>query len=488
LLLCDWQLNGIPLLGTGSSWWKSIQMPHVLIIGGGIAGLAAAATLVQNDYQITLLESRPRLGGRASSFVDQSTGTTIDNCQHVNLGCCTNFLHFCEMTGIRDCLRTERSLTFVGPNRRSHALAASWLPAPLHLLPSFARLSYLSWYDKWRLAWGLRAIAHRRNAQSEMRMSDWLTQARQTPNTISRVWQVVLVSALSETLDRITVRDARKVFVDAFLANRHGWEMQVPTEPLDTLYSQRVGDWLKQHQVDLQLQAGVSQILTDGNQARGVILRDGREILADDVILSVPANLVSSLLPGDVAELPWFARLNQLEWAPISSVHLWFDRPFLPVPHVTLVDRLSQWVFYRGTTPQTDGTSVEYYQIVMSASRFLAGRSQADIITDVVQELVDIWPEAAQAKLIKSRVVTEHKACLSMLPGNADLRPGQETPISNFFLAGDWTRTGWPSTMEGAVRSGFLAAEAVSRRHGTPKSFVQPDLPVSRLARLLFQL
>lgn len=461
-------------------------MPHVVIIGGGLAGMAAAVAAVKADFRVTLLESRPRLGGRASSFVDQSTGTTIDNCQHVNLGCCTNFLQFCQDTLISGSLQTERSLTFIGPNLRPHTLSASWLPAPLHLLPSFGRLSYLSWYDKWRLAWGLRALAHRRNAKSEMLMSDWLVQQRQTPATISRVWQVVLVSALSETLDRISVRDARKVFVDAFLANRHGWEMQVPSEPLDTLYSQRVGDWLRTHQVDLRLQTGVSQVLIAGGRVQGVQLRDGSRIEADDVIVTVPAHLVSSLLPAELSQDPILRNLDQLEWAPISSVHLWFDRPFLPIPHATLVDRLSQWIFYRGATPQPDGGSAEYYQVVISASRTLAGRSQADIIADVVRELQEIWPESAQATLLRSRVVTEHKACLSMLPGNDRLRPSQTTIVENLFLAGDWTRTGWPSTMEGAVRSGNLAAEALCQRHGKPREFIHPDLPVSWLARLLF--
>ncbi|MDB5388999.1 MAG: pds [Planctomycetaceae bacterium] len=463
-------------------------MPHVVIVGGGLAGMAAAVALVKSDFRVTLLESRPRLGGRASSFVDQTTGTTIDNCQHVNLGCCTNFLHFCQETGIADSLRTEHSLTFVGPNRRLHSLKASWLPAPLHLLPSFARLSYLSWYDKWRLAWGLRALAHRRNATSEMLMSDWLVQQRQTPGTISRVWQVVLVSALSETLDRITVRDARKVFVDAFLANRHGWEMQVPTVPLDTLYSERVGEWLRSHHVDVRQQVGVKQIAIADNRVQHVVLRDGQLIDADDLILAVPARLVAALLPSGIAQHPTLSQLEQLEWAPISSVHLWFDRPFLPVPHATLVDRLSQWIFSRGSTVQPDGTLAEYYQVVISASRMLANRTQLEIVADIVRELSEIWPEAAAARLLKSRVVTEHKACLSMLPGNDKLRPDQATIVSNLFLAGDWTRTGWPSTMEGAVRSGYLAAEAICRRHGTPRAFVQPDLPVSRLSRLLFGL
>jgi squalene-associated FAD-dependent desaturase len=460
-------------------------MPNILIVGGGLAGMAAASALAPLGHRITLLESRPRLGGRASSFVDQVTGTTIDNCQHVNLGCCTNFQHFCRVTQIADGLQTEPSITFIGPNNRPHTLAASPLPAPLHLLSSFARLSYLSWYDKWRLAWGLRALAHRRWVGSNELMSNWLQQHRQTPHAIARVWHVVLVSALSEALDRITVHDARKVFVDAFLANRHGWELQIPTQPLDTLYTERVGQWLREQGVDVRLSTGVSRLQMDSARATGVELRDGTTLRADEMILAIPSFGLKSLLPESLLAHPQIAALNQLEWAPISSVHLWFDRRIMSLPHATFVDRLSQWIFHRGAVVQPDGTTAEYYQVVISASRQLAGREQADIIREVVGELTSVWPTASAARLVNSRVVTEHKACLSMLPGNVALRPTPQSPIENVSFAGDWTATGWPSTMEGAVRSGYLAAETVTCRQGKPQQFLQPDLPVSWLSRVL---
>ncbi len=447
--------------------------------------MAAAAALAPVGHRVTLLESRPRLGGRASSFVDQTTGTTIDNCQHVNLGCCTNFQHFCRTTGIADGLQTEPAITFIGPNNRPHTLAASPLPAPLHLLPSFARLSYLTWYDKWRLAWGLRALAHRRFAGSNELMSEWLRRHRQTPQAIERVWQVVLVSALSESLNRITVHDARKVFVDAFLANRHGWELQIPTLPLDTLYTQRVGNWLKGQGVEVRLSTGVSRLLIEGDRAVEVELRDGSRLRADEIILAVPSFSLKSILPESLATHPQIAALNQLEWAPISSVHLWFDRSIMPLPHATFVDRLSQWIFHRGAVTQPDGTSAEYYQVVISASRQLEGREQSDIIREVLNELATVWPIVETARVINSRVVTEHKACLSMLPGNTILRPTSQSPIKNVAFAGDWTATGWPSTMEGAVRSGYLAAETVTRRLGEPHHFLQPDLPVSWLSRVM---
>ena len=211
--------------------------PRIVIAGGGLAGLAAAVALTDRGFPCTLLESRPRLGGRASSFHDPTTNTDIDNCQHVTLGCCTNFRHFCERVGLQDFFRREPALFFVGPGGKINPFAAGWLPAPLHLTGAFARLSYLSWSDKLSLARGLKALAGPVSPADESQpFSAWLTKHHQTPTTIERFWFVVLVSALSESLERISVSHARKVFVDAFLAHRDGWYVDIPSVPLEELY------------------------------------------------------------------------------------------------------------------------------------------------------------------------------------------------------------------------------------------------------------
>ena len=196
---------------------------RVVIVGGGLAGLAAAAALGERGLAVTLLESRPRWGGRASSFADLATGESIDNCQHVHLGCGTNFRHFCRTVGIEPFFVREESLTFVAPDGRMSRFAAAPLPAPLHLFPSLLRLPYLSLSEKMRLARGLRQLAGFDPAAcGDETFLHWLQHHGQSPALIERFWHVVLVSALSETLDRIDIAHARKVFVDAFLANRRG--------------------------------------------------------------------------------------------------------------------------------------------------------------------------------------------------------------------------------------------------------------------------
>ncbi|HVV99802.1 MAG TPA: hydroxysqualene dehydroxylase HpnE [Planctomycetaceae bacterium] len=461
----------------------------MVVVGGGLAGLAAAAALAPRGYRVTLLESRPRLGGRASSFVDQATGELIDNCQHVSLGCCTNFHHFCQAVGIDDALRPAPEMFFIGPDGRTNRLAASPLPVPMHLAPGFARLSYLTWGDKWRLAWGLRALARERPRDDDPRsFADWLAAHRQPPRVIERVWHVVLVSALSESLDRISVGHARKVFVDAFLASRQGWDMRVPAVPLDELYAGRVQNWMQSHGVQIRLQSGVTQVQVADGRAAGVVLRTGEELPAGHVVLAVPFHRVTDLLPESLAATAPFADAGKLQAAPISSVHLWFDREITPLPHAVLIERLSQWMFNRGETQAPGGERARYYQIVISASRNLAELSQAEVIEQVRSELAEIWPAARDARLLHGRMVTEHKAVFSVQPDTERWRPAQETPVPGLHLAGDWTRTGWPATMEGAVRSGYLAAESVLRQTGVAETLLQPDLPVARAARWLLGL
>ncbi len=465
---------------------------RVVIVGGGLAGLAAAVGLAARGCRVTVVEARPRWGGRASSFVDQTTGETIDNCQHVALGCCTNFLHFCRLMQIDSLLQRESQLWFIGPDGRSSDFAASsWLPAPLHLFPAFLRLKYLSTYEKWRLAWGLRALARVDPAKCGTEpFSAWLKRHQQPPTLIERFWHVVLVSALSETLDRIDISHARKVFVDAFLRSHSGWEVWIPRGALHDLYGDQLSKSLVSMGVDLRLRAGVQQLTVADGRVRGVTLRDGQPIEADHVVLAVPHHLAVPLLPANLKDDAGLRRIEQLEDAPISSVHLWFDRVVLPVPHATLVSRVSQWVFARpASAADAKATSGgQYLQVVISASREVDGRPQAEVIQQVVEELAAIWPAVGEATLRHSRIVTEHRAALSVMPGVEALRPPQQTAIPNLQLAGDWTRTGWPSTMEGAVRSGFLAAENILRHCGRPESIVVADLATSWLSKLAFGL
>jgi uncharacterized protein with NAD-binding domain and iron-sulfur cluster len=295
----------------------------------------------------------------------------------------------------------------------------------------------------------------------------------------------------------------------------------LPTAPLDDLYGARLAEWFAAHNVAARLQCAVKRVVVGdlgsvaGQRAVEVELRSGEKIAADHVVLAVPQNLVLGLLPEEWQTHSDFEGISRLETAPISSVHLWFDRPITDLRHATFVGRLSQWLFNRSaiqdalecagphdglTNPgvNTPGSpnpkseirnpKLHYYQVVISASRDVLERGTEETVRQVVEELAAIWPVVRQAHLVHSRLVTEHKAVVSMLPGVDKLRPQQQSPIGNVQLAGDWTHTGWPGTMEGAVRSGYLAAENVLRRSGSPAKLLRPDLQVALLSKLMFGL
>ncbi|MFH5805715.1 hydroxysqualene dehydroxylase HpnE [Alienimonas sp. DA493] len=494
------------------------RRPRVLIVGGGLAGLAAAAALAPRGCEAIVLESRPRLGGRASSFLDKTTGERVDNCQHVAMGCCTNFLHLCAEAGLSGLLSEQGEVTFLLPDGTVSRLGESRpggrsLPAPLHLAASFARLGHFTAGEKRRLAAGVRALAKTSGGAGEA-FAGWLAANGQTDRIVSRFWEPVLVSALSETPDRMNVADARKVIVDGFLAHPAAWRVFVPTVPLDVLYGEKLLGWLEGLGVTVRTGAGVRRIEpAGGGEPVRLTLRDGSEEAADHVVVAVPHHRAAGLFPDAFADASGLTAAAGLETAAISSVHVWFNREITPLPHVVLPERTSQWVFNRTrlhqvrepeaqareAAPDAAAASVPslalraheqrgryYFQVVISASDALKSRPQSEVIEEVLNELPEAFPAAREATVEHVRMVTEHRAVFAPLPGHHALRP----PPGAFHhprvhLAGDYTATGWPATMEGAVRSGYAAAESVLDGEGRPESILRPDLPVGRLARWL---
>jgi len=229
--------------------------------------------------------------------------------------------------------------------------------------------------------------------------------------------------------------------------------------------------------VSLRLSQGAKKFVVNGNHVEKLDLRQGEPVTADWYISAVPFDRLLDLLPADVvAQHAYFSNLKNLETSPITSVHCWFDRPIIVsgsgMKHVVLVDNVGQWVFNRGNT----GVGEHYVQVVVSAARQFRGLLHEQVQRCVVDELRAMFPGARTAQLLRARVVTDQAATFSAVPGVDRWRPVQSAPLDNFLVAGDWTRTGWPATMEGAVRSGYLAAEALLRRLGHDVGFVQPDL------------
>jgi squalene-associated FAD-dependent desaturase len=432
-------------------------MPRVLIAGGGLAGLAAAAALGGAGFEVEVFEARPFLGGRATSYTlpSEEGGEVIDNCQHVLLACFTNLLNLYRRLGVRDRIHFFREFRFVEPGGRVSVLGAGRLPAPLNLAGSFARLRFLSLKDKLALARGLMALARERGRRTDLdriTMLEWLREKRQTPGAIARFWQPVLVSAINEDLDRMAAGHGFQVLWQGFLAHPDAHRMGLSTVPLGELYAVR-----DLANASVHLKAPVECFgIEDGRVLAARV--EGEPVAADYYVSALPFERVGAVAPGLGLDVSAF------EHSPITGIHLWFDRPVMGFPHATLLDRTIQWAFDKG-----EGRTI---QLVVSASRNLVEMSRQEVIGLALREFAEFFPAAGQARLLKAHVVKEVRATFSARPGLEALRPAARTGIPNLFLAGDWTRTGWPATMEGAVRSGYLAAEAVAEAAGRPQRFV----------------
>ncbi len=440
-------------------------MPSVTIAGGGLAGLAAAAALGQAGFDVELLEARGFLGGRATSYPvtpSDPESEVIDNCQHVLLRCCVNLLDFYRRLGVGDRVRFHREFYFLEPGGRLSTLRRGALPAPLHFTESFARMRCLGLADKAAVArglLGLRLEYGRRGDLDRITMLDWLREKRQTARAIERFWRQVLVSAVNEELDRMAAIHGFQVFRLGFLARSDSYEMGVPAVPLGRLYDAEV--WSGVGSVALRLRTPVESIGVARGRATG-FRTESRVHSADYYIAALPMDRLAAIAPDLGLDTSW------LEHSPITGIHLWFDRKITDLPHATLLDRTLQWMFNK-----SEG---RYLQLVVSASRSLLELGRGEVIDLALRELAEFFPAAREAKLERAHVVKEVKATYSAKPGLEDLRPGCESRAGNLFLAGDWTRSGWPATMEGAVRSGYLAAEAIARAAGRPTRFLLPDI------------
>lgn len=447
----------------------------VAIVGGGLAGLAGGCALAEAGYRVQLFERRPYLGGRASSYQHPGTGEVVDNCQHVLLGCCTNLIDLYRRSGVEEKIRWFSRLNFMEPGGRNSIIEIGSLPAPLHTAPTFLKAYALSFRDKFGIA---RAMLKLRQQVVDDGRSflDWLRANGQTQRAIDRFWAPVLVSALNEDLDRCSTRYAALVFRESFMKSAEAGRMGIPAIPLSDLYS-AAGEYIRTRGGEVNLRASVESFTTDSDGA--VVSVGGQEVRADFLVLAAPFNVIAGLLPEDASSQALREMVAQFESSPITGIHLWFDREITSLEHAVLLDRTIQWMFHKSKLLGRTGTG-SYVELVVSASKSLVEKGRQEIIDLAVAELAEFFPIVREAKLEKATVIKEVHATYSPEPGVDDYRPAAVSAWPRVFLAGDWTDTGWPATMEGAVRSGYLAAEALAGR-----KFLAPDLPASGLMKFL---
>ena len=464
----------------------------MIVIGGGLAGLSAGVALAEAGWRVRLFEQRPFLGGRATSYV-LPDGEHVDNCQHVTLGCCTNLEDFYRRVGSAGKIKFFDRLVFQDPQGRIGEMQAGLLPAPFHMTGSFAGFAPLTLADKRSIAMAMLDILRGKGHTADLdepggiSMLEWLKRRKQTPGAIERFWRVVLVSALDEELDRTDARFGVDVFWKGFLSNRTGYRMGVPSVPLAELYDGCKAE-IEKRGGEVNLRMPVRAIHIANGAVAAVEFDGGRQETADAYVFALPHPAMGELASDEMKRLePRLGELEKIGVAPITGVHFWFDREVMKEPFVTLLDTTTQWIFNKtalyGTSNGTGKEKGQYLQLVISASYDLLQKPRQEIIDLCLKEVQQALPAARDAKLLKATVIKEAAATFSPQPGVDRWRPTQDTRIRGMFLAGDWTATGWPATMEGAVRSGYLAAEAVLRSAGTPRKFLRADLPADGLVR-----
>jgi squalene-associated FAD-dependent desaturase len=461
--------------------------PTVAIAGGGLAGLAAACALADSGFRVTLFERRPYLGGRASSYEHPGTGEVVDNCQHVLFRVCTNLVEFYRRIGVEDKIRWFDEMTFIEPGGRTRIMHASPLPAPLHTAPSFLNFPFLSGKDKLVISRALAKLTLTAQPDHGRSFLDWCNQQGQTQNAIERFWKPILVSALSEDLDLISIPAAAQVVRESMKspAARH---MGVPSIPLTDLYN-RAGDYIRARGGEIRFRTSLESFSPDSSRVL-IQLSDKSETAFDYLVLALPFDALERVLPKSLEAAPLRDQIAHFESSPITGIHLWFDRQITDLDHAVLLDRTVQWMFHKSRLLATRGaakpeSSGSYIELVVSASKNLLDKSRAEIVDLALKEVREFFPAARAANLVKSTVIKEVHATYSPRPGIDAYRPRQSTAWRRVFLAGDWTKTGWPATMEGAVRSGYLAAEALARASGIRDArYLAADLPASGFMRL----
>jgi zeta-carotene desaturase len=465
----------------------------VTVIGGGVAGMSAACALAEAGLRVQLVERRGYLGGRASSYLHPGVNEVIDNCQHVIFRCCTNILGFYSRIGVAERIHWTSEMTMIEPGGRRSALGPSGLgpitlPAPLHGAPSFLFAKVFSFQDKVALARAMRAMM-RPEAMEDTgeSLGDWLRRHKQTEGALNRFWRLTIASALNADLDSISVPYATKIIREGFLNSAPGGSMGMSSVPLSQLYDGAL-EFLETRGSSVLLNTNVEAPAWDEETSQWTLSTRNGPLISDFLVLALPFEATSKLLqhmpPDDGAEA-LAAQLGRHQHWPICSVHLWFDREITDLDHAVLLDREIHWMYNKSRLQPWRKGNGSYLELVVSASREFAKLTREQAIDKAVKELAEFFPAVAAAKLEKAALVKEMRATFGVPPGIDASRPTSVSPWPNCFLAGDWTATGWPSTMESAARSGHLAAEAVCAAIGQPRKILDADLKPQGLMGLI---
>ena len=443
---------------------------NIAVLGGGLAGLSAVRSLIEMGFRVTLVEKRPFLGGRAFSFHSRDAGVEVDNGQHVFMGCCTYYIAFLRTIGAYHDATLQRSLhAEVILDGKRGTLSGSPRLGPLHLIPSFLRYPHLGAGDKARVVFGLlkaRFADRRENAESldSQTFYDWLKRNRQSERAIENLWNLIILPTLNDDSRDVSADMALMVIQDGLLKTPRAAAIGYARAGLGSISDVHARRFIEDSGGSIISGKTVRSLTFDGDRVLSARLSDGTTLEADAYVSALPFDAFLDCLPPEWLSASFFQSVAGLSYAPIINAHLWYDREIMDDPFLAFLDSPLQWVFNRSLIQREDDSPGQYVCISLSAAWEYIDRPKSELRALFEEEMKRAFPLARDATVRKSLIIKQPNATFRCVPGVSVHRPPQSTPIPNLFLAGDWTDTGWPSTMEGAVRSGVYAARALSDR------------------------
>ncbi|HTS70543.1 MAG TPA: hydroxysqualene dehydroxylase HpnE [Terriglobia bacterium] len=439
-------------------------MPHdVLIIGGGFAGLTAGIALAESGKRVCLLEQKPYLGGRARSFRDPTTGSVVDNGQHLFMGCYHSTIRFLETIGTLDRIHFQSRLAvpFLDRGGRLTRLDCPDLPSPWHLLVGVLRSRSFSWKQKLevlKLGRVLRGAGPGSATVGES-VAAWLSRQGQSEGLQRNFWDLLCIAAMNEDPRRASAQLFERVLKLALFSSPADSRLGIARGGLSECYTDASAAFIESRDGLVQTGRNVKQLLIAEGVCRGVELASGERIEGFPVISAVPWHQLAALIPKDLLRAePFFAGALALRPAPIISINLWFDAPITDLEFAGLRGSTIQWLFDKSRILGADDHCIS---LVLSGAHEHVGREKEQLLAVALRELGEMLPAVQEASLVHSLVIKERFATFSPSPEAEPLRPPARTPIRGLFLAGDWTATGLPATIEGAVQSGYTAAGEV---------------------------